>query len=73
MLGVIIVPQQEGIIVIDVKIVYSSAPVHVHDPKKSQIPIKTFQDYSQLVFLSYIICVLLEVICVVFMSADRIA
>ena len=57
--------QQEGIIIIDVRIVDSSALVHVHDPKKSQIPIKTSQDYSQLVFLSYIRCVLLEVVCVV--------
>ena len=68
-----LVPQQEGIIVIDVEIVHSSALVHVHDPKKYQIPIKPFQDYSQLVFLSYIRCVLLEVVCVVLMSTERIA
>ena len=68
-----LVPQQEGIIVSNVKIVYSSALVHVHNPKKSQIPIKTYKNYSHLMFLSYIRCVLLEVVCVVLMSTERIA
>ena len=62
-----LVPQQEGIIIIDVKIVDSSALVNVHVHKKSQIPIKT----KQLVFLSYIRCMLLEVIRVdVLMSTE---
>ena len=29
-------------------------PLHTHDPKKSKVPVKTFQDYSQLVFLAYL-------------------
>ena len=66
-----LVPQQEGIIIIDVQIVDSSALVHVHDPKKSQIPIKTFQDYSQLVCLSHIRCMLLEVVHVYFLMSTE--
>ena len=34
-----------------VKIVDGAALVHTLDPKKSKVPVKTFQDYSQLVFL----------------------
>ena len=31
-----------------------NAIVHMLDPKKSQLHVRTFQDYSQLVFLPYI-------------------
>ena len=69
-----LVPQQEGILIIDVKLVDSSELVHIHDHKKYQIPIKTFQDYSQLVFLPHIICILQEVVRVyVSMSTEKIA
>ena len=37
----------------DVKIVDGAALEHILDLKKSQVTVKTFQDYSQLVFLIY--------------------
>ena len=39
---------------VDVKIVGGAALVHTLDPKKSKVPVKTFQAYSQLVFLPYL-------------------
>ena len=39
---------------IDVKIVDGATLVHTLDPKKSRIPVKTFQDYAKHVFLPYI-------------------
>ena len=57
-----LMPQQEGIPIIDVKIVDGSALVCILDPKKSRILIKTFQDYSQLVFLLYVRCMLQDVV-----------
>ena len=44
-----LLPQSEYIPKLDVKIVDSAAFVHMLDPKKSQVSVKTFQDYSQLV------------------------
>ena len=36
---------------VDVKIVDCAALVHILDPKKSQVTVKTFQDYSQLPYM----------------------
>ena len=47
-------PKPESIPDVDVKIVDGAALVHMLDPKKSQQPIKTFEDYSALIFLPYI-------------------
>ena len=44
---------QEDVPNVDVKIVDGAALVHIIDPKKSQVTVKTFQDYSQLVFFPY--------------------
>ena len=40
---------------VDVKIVDCAALVRLLDPKKSQVSVKTFHDYAQLVFLPYYI------------------
>ena len=40
---------------VDVKIVDCAALVRLLDPKKSQVSVKTFHDYAQLVFLPYTI------------------
>ena len=39
---------------VDVNIVDGAALVHILDPKKSQVSVKTFHDYAQMVFLPYI-------------------
>ena len=56
-----LVPQPESAPNFDVKIVGGAALVHTLDPKKSKVPVKTFQDYSQLVFLPYLECMLQDV------------
>ena len=56
-----LVPQPESAPNVDLKIVDGAALVHTLDPKKSNVPIKTFQDYSQLVFLPYLECMLQDV------------
>ena len=48
------VPDAESVPAADVKILNGAAIVHMLDPKKSPLPVRTFQDYSQLVFLPYI-------------------
>ena len=55
------VPKPESAPSVDVKIVDGAALVHTLDPKKSKVPVKTFQDYSQLVFLPYLECMLQDV------------
>ena len=49
-----LVPQLESAPNVDGKIVDGAALVHTLDPKKSKVPVNTFQDYSQLVFLPYL-------------------
>ena len=48
-----VVPKSESVPDVDVKIVDGAALVHTLDPNKSQVSVKTFHDYAQLVFLSY--------------------
>jgi len=57
-----LVPQPESAPNVDVKIIDGAALVHTLDPKKSKVPVKTFQDYSQLVFLPYLECMLQDVV-----------
>lgn len=57
-----LVPQQETVPNVDVKIVDGAALVHMLDPKKSLLPVKTFQAYSQSVFLPYIEHMLQDVV-----------
>ena len=47
---------------VDVKIVDGAALVRILDPKKSQVSVKTFHDYAQIVFLSYIERMLQDVV-----------
>ena len=49
-----LVSQTEGVPSVDVTILDGAALVHILDPSKSQVTVKPFQDYSQLVFLPYI-------------------
>ena len=49
-----LVSKTEGVPSVDVTILDGAALVHILDPSKSQVTVKTFQDYSQLVFLPYI-------------------
>ena len=51
-----VVPKSESVPDVDVEIVDGVALVHILDPKKSQVSIKTVLDYAQLVFLPYICC-----------------
>ncbi|KAK3775668.1 hypothetical protein RRG08_049847 [Elysia crispata] len=46
-----LVLQPESIPKVDVRIIDGAAFVHMLDPNNSSIPIRTFRDYSQLVFL----------------------
>ena len=46
-------PKSECVPDVDVKIVDGAPLVHILDPKKSQVSLKTFHDYAQLVFLPY--------------------
>ena len=55
-------PQPESIPKVDVRIIDGAALVHMLDPHKSSIPIRTFRDYSQLVFLPYIKHMLQDVV-----------
>ena len=48
------VPKTESAPDVNVKIVDGAALVHILDPKKSQVSVKTFHDYAQNVFLPYI-------------------
>ena len=57
-----VVPKSESVPDIDVTIVDGAAPVHILDPKKSQVSVKTFHDYAQLVFLPYIERMLQDVV-----------
>ena len=59
-----LVTQPDGIHNVDVKIVDGAALVHTLDPKKSTLPVKTFQDYAQRVFLPYLECMLQDTVCV---------
>ena len=47
-----LVPQPESIPKVDVRIIDGAALVHMLDPHKSSQPIRTFKDYSQLVFFN---------------------
>jgi len=57
-----LVPQAESVPKVDVKIVDGAALVHILDPKKSKASVKTFKDYSQLVFLPYLERMLQDVV-----------
>ena len=46
-----VVPKSESVPDVDVKIVDGAVLVHILHPKKSQVSVKTFHDYAQLVFL----------------------
>ena len=59
-----LVSHQESIRKVDVRIIDGAALVHMLDPHKSSIPIMTFRDYSQLIFLHYIKHMLQDVVCV---------
>ena len=59
-----LVSHQESIPKVDVRIIDGAALVHMLDPHKSSIPIMTFRDYSQLIFLPYIKHMLQDVVCV---------
>ena len=48
-----VVPKSECVPDVDVTIVDGAALVHILDPKKSQVSVKTFHDYAQVVFLPY--------------------
>ena len=48
------VPEAESVPAVDVKILDGAAIVHMLDPKKSRLPVRMRQNYSQLVFLPYI-------------------
>ena len=58
-----LVPQLESAPNVDGKIVDGAALVHTLDPKKSKVPVNTFQDNSQLVFLPYLERMLQDVGC----------
>ena len=47
-----VVLKSESVPDVDVKIVDGAALVHIMDPKKSQVSVKTFHYYAKLVFLS---------------------
>ena len=57
-----VVPKSESVPDVDVKIVDGAALVHILDPKKSQVSVKTFHDYAQIVFLPYIERMLQDVV-----------
>ena len=57
-----VVPKSEYVPDVDVKIADGAALVHILDPKKSQISVKTIHDYSQLVLLPYIERMLQDVV-----------
>ena len=48
-----VVPKSECVPDVDVKNVDGAPIVHILDPKKSQVSVKTVHDYAQLVFLPY--------------------
>ena len=49
------VSHPESIPNVDIRIIDGAALVHMHDPHKSSIPIMSFKDYSQLIFLPYML------------------
>jgi len=56
------VPDAESVpAAVDAKILDGAAIVHMLNPKKSRLPVRTFQDYSQSVLLSYVENVLQDV------------
>ena len=57
-----VVPKSEFAPDVDVKIVDGAALVHILDPKKSQVSVKIFHDYAQIVFLPYIERMLQDVV-----------
>ena len=58
------VSHPESIPKVDIRIIDGAALVHMLDPHKSSIPIMTFRDYSQLIFLPYIKHMLQYFVCV---------
>ena len=56
-----LVPHPESIPKVDVRIIDGAALVHVFGAHKAGIPIRTFREYSQLIFLPYM---LQDVVCV---------
>ena len=58
------VSHPESITKVDIRIIDGAALVHMLDPHKSSIPIMTFRDYSQLIFLPYINHMLQYFVCV---------
>ena len=59
-----LVPHPESIPKVDVRIIDGAALVHVFDEHKAGIPIRTFRDHSQLIFLPNIKHMLQNVVCV---------
>ena len=57
-----VVPKSESVPDVDVKIVDGGALLHILDPKKPQVSVKTFNEYAQLVFLPYIERMLQDVV-----------
>ena len=55
------VSHPESIPKVDIRIIDGAALVHMIDPHKSSIPIRTFRDYSQLILLphilQYVVCI----------------
>ena len=48
-----LIPLPEDVPNVHVKIVGGAVLVHILDPKTSQVTVKTFQDYSELVFFPF--------------------
>ena len=59
-----LVTHPESIPKVDARIIDGAALVHVLDAHKSGIPIRTFRDYSKMIFLPYIKHMLQYVVCV---------
>ena len=57
-----VVPKSESAPDVDVNIVDGAALVHILDPKKSQVSVRTFHDYAKNVFLPYIERMLQDVV-----------
>ena len=57
-----VVPKSESVPDVDEKIVDGAPLVHLLDPNKSQVSVKTFHDYAQLVFLPCIERMLQDVV-----------
>ena len=57
-----VVPKLQSVPDVDVKTVDGAVIVRILDPNKSQVSVKTFHDYAQLVFMPYIKRMLQDVV-----------